>query len=55
MRGPPITLANTFGALEVGTMVAVCMFGIVTLQAEHYFREFREDKWLLRGLVFTVW
>ncbi|KAF9451465.1 hypothetical protein P691DRAFT_757294 [Macrolepiota fuliginosa MF-IS2] len=50
-----ITLANTFGALEVGTLVAVFLFGIITLQAEFYFREFPEDNRWLKGTVLMVW
>ncbi|KAJ3560309.1 hypothetical protein NP233_g10921 [Leucocoprinus birnbaumii] len=55
MTGPEITLANTFGALEIGTMVAVCLFGIVTVQTEYYFREFREDRLWLKATVAFVW
>jgi hypothetical protein len=55
MAGLTITLQNTFGILEVGTMVAVFLFGIITVQTEYYFREFREDHIWLKALVAFMW
>jgi hypothetical protein len=46
-----ITIANTFGALEIGSSVAVFMFGIVTLQAHVYFSRFPDDRLAFRALV----
>lgn len=55
MVGPAMTLGNTFGAFEVGTLIAVCLFGMVTVQTEFYFREFRDDKRWLKCSVALVW
>lgn len=49
------TLANTFGALEIGTLVAVCLFGMITIQTDYYFRGFREDKLWLKATVLLTW
>ncbi|KXN85906.1 hypothetical protein AN958_10748 [Leucoagaricus sp. SymC.cos] len=55
MTGPVPTLGNTFGAVEIGTIVAVYLFGMITVQSEFYFREFREDKLGLKCAVAVIW
>ena len=55
MAGPLMTLGNTFGALEIGTLVAVFLFGLITMQTEYYFREFRGDPKWLKILVAVMW
>ncbi|KAF8193595.1 hypothetical protein K438DRAFT_1969493 [Mycena galopus ATCC 62051] len=50
---PP--LDSTLGAIEIGGVVSTFLFGIETLQAYHYFREYPEDSQLLRGTVATIW
>jgi len=46
------TLANTIGALQIGVIFAVFLFGIITLQTHLYFRRFAaSDPWKLKVLV----
>ena len=45
------TLDNTLGALQIGSLVAVFLFGILTLQAHSYYTTFPEDKWPYKTLV----
>ncbi|KAH6911567.1 hypothetical protein BKA70DRAFT_1423295 [Coprinopsis sp. MPI-PUGE-AT-0042] len=44
-------LRNTYGALLVGIYIAICLFGIITMQALHYLTNSRDDH---RALQFTV-
>lgn len=44
-------LANTFGAIEIGSIFAIFLFGIITLQAYVYFTTFDEDHLAFRALV----
>ncbi|KAJ7802768.1 hypothetical protein B0H14DRAFT_3488182 [Mycena olivaceomarginata] len=48
-------LDGSYGATEIGSIVAVFLFGIETLQALHYFREFPHDSAPLKGTVALVW
>ncbi|KIM37533.1 hypothetical protein M413DRAFT_30747 [Hebeloma cylindrosporum] len=52
---PAPTIENTFGALEIGSSIAVFLFGIVTLQAFLYFTRFGKDHIQIKALVGTVW
>ncbi|KIK05424.1 hypothetical protein K443DRAFT_641211 [Laccaria amethystina LaAM-08-1] len=46
------TLDNTIGALQIGVIFAIFLFGIITLQAHLYFRRFAaSDPWKLKVLV----
>ena len=42
---------DTLGALQIGAILAVYLFGIITLQAYTYFRHFPEDKTIFKALV----
>ncbi len=48
------TVANTFGALEIGGAVSVFLFGVVTLQTHIYFQRFPEDRLYFKVLVSTL-
>ena len=48
------TVANTFGALEIGGAVSVFLFGVVTLQTHIYFQRFPEDRRYFKALVSTL-
>ncbi|KAF8968629.1 hypothetical protein BDZ97DRAFT_1654954 [Flammula alnicola] len=50
-----ITVGNTIGALEIGSIVAVFLFGIVTLQCHVYFSRFGDDRPAFRVLVASIW
>ncbi|KAF8967560.1 hypothetical protein BDZ97DRAFT_529018 [Flammula alnicola] len=52
---PRVTIQNTFGALEIGSTVAVFLFGIVTMQCHVYFSRFGDDRLILKALVASVW
>ncbi|KAF7364171.1 O-methylsterigmatocystin oxidoreductase [Mycena sanguinolenta] len=50
---PP--LDGTYGATEIGSNVALFLFGIQTIQARRYFLEFPQDARPLKTLVGLVW
>jgi hypothetical protein len=45
----------TLGAFEVGVLISVFLFGIVTCQSYVYYRKFPLDAWILRLLVAIIW
>ena len=47
----PTTLDNTFGALQIGVLIAVYLFGIVTLQCNIYASRFPDDRKIFKCLV----
>ncbi|KAF5319823.1 hypothetical protein D9611_012857 [Ephemerocybe angulata] len=49
------TIDNTFGALQIGVLIAVFLFGIVTLQAHIYSSQFPDDRRIFKALVVIVW
>ncbi|TEB19312.1 hypothetical protein FA13DRAFT_381324 [Coprinellus micaceus] len=51
----PTTLDNTFGALQIGVLIAVYLFGIVTLQCNIYASRFPDDRKIFKCLVVVVW
>ena len=46
-----ISLDQTIGALEIGSLFSVFLFGILTLQTYNYYYTFREDGWKTKTLV----
>ena len=48
---PGITLHNTIGALEIGTVFSIILFGIASLQALQYFTSGEKDALWLKGMV----
>ncbi|KAG2004218.1 hypothetical protein CC2G_002797 [Coprinopsis cinerea AmutBmut pab1-1] len=52
---PPINLHDSVGALQLGSLFAVFLFGVVTLQSHLYYQQFRNDKIHLKALVALVW
>lgn len=48
------SLANTFGALEIGVAVAIFLFGVVTVQTYTYFRRFQDDRLYFKALVRSI-
>ncbi|KAF8181272.1 hypothetical protein BJ912DRAFT_1125776 [Pholiota molesta] len=50
-----VTLANTFGALEIGSWFAVFLFGVVTLQAFIYFERYPDDRLVFKALIACIW
>ena len=45
------SLANTFGALEIGVAVAIFLFGVVTVQTFMYYQRFPDDRLHFKTLV----
>lgn len=46
-----IDLNPTIGVLEIGSLLSVCLFGVVTVQCHTYFNRFPNDWWLFKLLV----
>lgn len=46
-----VNLHDTLGALEIGAFIAIYLFGVVTTQADTYFRSYPEDKLVFKALV----
>ena len=46
-----ISLDQTIGALEIGSLFSVFLFGILTLQIYNYYHTFRDDGWKIKALV----
>jgi hypothetical protein len=46
-----VDLSNTIGALEIGSLFATFIFGIVTLQTYTYYTTFGKDPWYYKALV----
>ncbi|KAJ3517474.1 hypothetical protein NLJ89_g472 [Agrocybe chaxingu] len=51
----PVTIENTFGAIEVGSFGAAFLFGIVTLQCYAYFSQYPGDSKVIRFMVPILW
>ncbi|KAJ3506851.1 hypothetical protein NLJ89_g6635 [Agrocybe chaxingu] len=49
------TVANTFGAIEIGSFGAAFLFGIVTLQCYLYYSQNPNDSWKLKAMVALIW
>ncbi|KAK0187592.1 hypothetical protein F5146DRAFT_1123326 [Armillaria mellea] len=49
------TVANTFGALYIGAILAAMLFGITNLQVAVYYRRYPNDWWLYRYSVVLLW
>ncbi|KAF8803161.1 hypothetical protein BYT27DRAFT_7145453 [Phlegmacium glaucopus] len=50
-----VDLHATIGALQIGSIISVFLFGIITLQAHMYYTSFQEDRWSFKALVAVVW
>ena len=46
-----ITLTNTLGALEIGALLGVFLFGVVSLQTFYYYTLYPDDNWVKKTLV----
>ncbi|RXW18369.1 hypothetical protein EST38_g7497 [Candolleomyces aberdarensis] len=49
------TLDNTLGAIQIGAMVAMFLFGILTMQFDTYFQLFADDHLGPKIMVVIVW
>ncbi|KAL5532065.1 hypothetical protein ACEPAF_5629 [Sanghuangporus sanghuang] len=50
-----VAIDNTYGALLIGTMVAMGLWGAATIQMYYYFNQFPKDEWRLKALVVAIW
>ncbi|KAJ7745367.1 hypothetical protein B0H16DRAFT_1558616 [Mycena metata] len=48
-------LNTTFGALEIGILVALFLSGMVTVQVLSYYRRYWSDSWVLKCVVSIAW
>lgn len=46
-----VDLNATIGAFQIGSIISVFLFGIITLQAHLYYTSFQEDRWSFKVLV----
>jgi hypothetical protein len=52
---PTVNLNDTLGALEIGVLISLFLFGIVTVQTSVYYDRFPKDPWHVKFLVAFVW
>ncbi|KAJ7450744.1 hypothetical protein FB451DRAFT_1285015 [Mycena latifolia] len=55
MSSDSTRLDGTYGALEIGVVVGSFLYGIETLQAFNYYRQFPKDSVLLKCTVAVIW
>ncbi|KAH0582353.1 hypothetical protein H2248_010302 [Termitomyces sp. 'cryptogamus'] len=55
MADQPLNLSTTLGALVIGVLVSIFLFGVVTLQTFTYYKKFPDDRWLLKTFVGVTW
>jgi len=46
-----LNLANTLGVLEIGSLLGVFLFGVVSLQTFNYYTMYPDDSWVNKTLV----
>ncbi|KII93985.1 hypothetical protein PLICRDRAFT_411716 [Plicaturopsis crispa FD-325 SS-3] len=49
------SLDATIGALEIGTVISLSLFGACTVQAYVYYRNFPDDNRVVKALVASIW
>ncbi|KDR72696.1 hypothetical protein GALMADRAFT_126319 [Galerina marginata CBS 339.88] len=50
-----VDLIKTIGALQIGSLFGVYLFGIVSLQAHNYYKIHSDDGWTYKLLVAAIW
>ncbi|KAF7360595.1 hypothetical protein MVEN_00790900 [Mycena venus] len=48
-------LGYTLGALEIGGILSTLFFGIATMQAYNYYKDYPKDLWYLKAMAITIW
>lgn len=51
----PESFDSTVGAFEIGVMVSIFLFGLVTVQTFSYYKKFPNDPWQMRTFVAIIW
>lgn len=49
------TFDPTVGAVEIGVMISIFLFGLVSVQTFGYYKKFSNDPWQLRTFVGVIW
>lgn len=44
-------IGDRFAEHVIGSFIAICLFGVMSAQATHYYETFHDDKWQLKLLV----
>ncbi|KIK65963.1 hypothetical protein GYMLUDRAFT_93758 [Collybiopsis luxurians FD-317 M1] len=52
---PPFNINSSVGAFEIGTLVAVLLFGATTVQSYLYYERYPKDHKLIKFMVASVW
>lgn len=50
---PPFHASGTLGALEIGVLIATCLFGALTVQVYIYYARFPQDPRGIKAIVCT--
>ncbi|KAJ7923801.1 hypothetical protein B0H13DRAFT_2655019 [Mycena leptocephala] len=50
-----MSLDPTLGAVELGAIFSTLLFGIITVQAFDYYRDYPNDSWTLKAMVGSIW
>ncbi|KAJ7320880.1 hypothetical protein DFH08DRAFT_388800 [Mycena albidolilacea] len=51
----PPGLGSTLGAVEIGGVFSTLFFGILTMQVYNYYRDYLNDRGLLKAMVMGIW
>ncbi|KIM42482.1 hypothetical protein M413DRAFT_134912 [Hebeloma cylindrosporum] len=49
------TPTSTLGALEIGSLLGVFLFGVVSLQTFNYYATYPDDSWVNKTLIAVIW
>ncbi|KAF8825079.1 hypothetical protein HHX47_DHR7000773, partial [Lentinula edodes] len=52
---PNATVSETFGAMYIGAMISMSLYGITTLQTYFFFLNYVQDHISIKALVAVVW
>ncbi|KAH0582191.1 hypothetical protein H2248_011838 [Termitomyces sp. 'cryptogamus'] len=55
MASIPTNLTPTLGVYEIGVLISMFLFGLVTVQTFTYYKKFPKDPWYLRLYVGVLW
>ncbi|KAF9554668.1 hypothetical protein CPC08DRAFT_821564 [Agrocybe pediades] len=50
-----VDLTDTIGALQIGSLFGIFLFGLVSLQCYNYYDNYSTDGWITKTMVATVW
>ncbi|KAH9477597.1 hypothetical protein JR316_0009819 [Psilocybe cubensis] len=50
-----VDLNPTIGVLQIGSLIGVFLFGVVSVQTYNYYAMYKEDGWVNKALVASIW